>query len=51
MPLATPNKDENKKEFIERCMSDEKMNEEFPEPAQRYIVCQKQWERKNEKEN
>lgn len=48
MPLPTP-KDEEKQEFIERCMSDEKMKEEFPENKQRYAVCMKQFE-KNEEE-
>jgi len=43
MPLPTPNKEENKQDFISRCMSDEKMKEEFEGNGQRYSVCERQW--------
>ena len=43
MPLPKPNSDEREKEFISRCMSDEKMNSEFPKQDQRAAVCYRQW--------
>ena len=39
MPILTPKDDESNNEFISRCMSDTKMNEEYPENGQRYAVC------------
>jgi len=39
MPIPKPNKDETEKEFIQRCMADSKMTEEY-EVDQRYAVCQ-----------
>jgi len=50
MPLAKPKPQEEKKEFISRCMSDDIMNKEFPERDQRAAVCYKQWNKKNEEE-
>lgn len=46
MPLPTPNKNEKKQSFIQRCMSNEKATEEFSDNEQRYAVCQSQWEDK-----
>jgi signal peptide peptidase SppA len=45
MPLPKPNKDESKKDFIDRCMGDDAMNEEFPETDQRRAVCESQWKK------
>jgi hypothetical protein len=42
MPIPTPKPNEEKNAFIARCMSDEKMLQEFPEAAQRLAVCQTQ---------
>jgi len=42
MPLPTPRSDESHEEFIERCMGDPVMVKEFPDPAQRRAVCQRQ---------
>lgn len=42
MPIPTPKQNEDKNAFIARCMSDEKMLNEFPEAAQRLAVCQTQ---------
>jgi len=47
MPLPTPNEEENKEEFMNRCMSDDKMNEEFEDKGQRYSVCETRWEEKD----
>ena len=45
MPLPNRNPREGKDDFISRCMSDSKMNSEFPESKQRYAVCQRQYSR------
>ncbi len=44
MPLLKPNDGETKKEFIDRCMADDTMQEEFPDKSQRYAVCLAQWD-------
>ena len=43
MPLLKPNDGETKEEFIGRCMTDDTMQEEFPDESQRYAVCLTQW--------
>jgi len=50
MPLASPNKGEEKSKFISRCMSDSAMQGEFPEHRQRLAVCHKQWLKKEEQQ-
>lgn len=47
MPLPKPNNGETKDEFIERCMGNETMVEDYPENDQRYAVCQSQWGKKS----
>lgn len=47
MPIPTPKKDESKDEFIDRCMSDNKMVEEY-EQDQRFAICMSKWEEKSE---
>lgn len=42
MPNPKPN--EQKDEFIKRCMGDSEANQSFPEPDQRYAFCISQWE-------
>lgn len=42
MPLPKPNDGESKLDFINRCMSDDKMNEEYPDKEQRFAVCNQQ---------
>ena len=49
MPMIKPKKDESKKKFIDRCMSDETMQKEFPDSDQCYAVCEKQWAKKEKK--
>jgi len=45
MPLPTPNKGEEKKDFISRCMSSDVMKREYTEQDQRLAVCYSQWRR------
>ena len=47
MPLPTPNKNESNENFIDRCMGNPTMNEEYPDESQRRAVCESQWERKD----
>lgn len=44
MPIPKPRPGENQNEFMQRCMGDEKMKDEYPN-MQRYPVCQASWER------
>ena len=39
MPIPSPEKKENKQSFMQRCMSDTKMKEEYPDSKQRTAVC------------
>ena len=42
MPLPERKKDEDAKKFVSRCMSSDKMKEEFPDTQQRIAVCTNQ---------
>ena len=44
MPLPKPKKNESKKDFLDRCMADSIMNEEYEEEDQRYAVCNSIWD-------
>lgn len=46
MPLPKPSNDENKDEFLQRCMADGTMNSEYPGQDQRYAVCLDLWNRR-----
>jgi hypothetical protein len=46
MPLPTPTPKEEKNEFIARCMSDAKVQGEFPDAQQRIAVCIAQYKAK-----
>jgi len=48
MPLPEPSNDENKQNFISRCMSDDNIKKEFSSHKQKLAVCFSQWKRKNE---
>jgi len=39
--MPTRRKTESRDDFMDRCMGDAKMNEEFPDAPQRYAVCNK----------
>lgn len=43
MPIPQPTPKESESDFISRCMSDEKMKEEYTDEAQRYAVCASQF--------
>ena len=49
MPLPTPKDNENKDDFMQRCMADPKMGDEYDTNEQRYAVCNVQWEDKDDK--
>tara|TARA_Y100001938_G_scaffold145300_1_gene221635 strand:+ start:236 stop:1687 length:1452 start_codon:yes stop_codon:yes gene_type:complete len=44
MPIPTPNNNESEKDFLDRCMIDPTMVEEYDE-KQRYAICESQLER------
>jgi len=39
MPIPTRKENENRKDFLSRCLSDDKLMKEFPENGQRFAVC------------
>lgn len=51
MPMPKPNKNEDKKEYLKRFMSDELMVKEYPDEKQRMAIALQQWKGEaNEKE-
>lgn len=48
MPLPKPKKDESKDEFLDRCMGDSVMLDEYPDNKQRYAVCTDLWDKSKE---
>jgi len=48
MPLPKPSPNESQAQFIQRCMSDDKMKKEFPD-QQRLAVCSAQYKQSNNK--
>lgn len=51
MPIPTPNINETNEDFIDRCMSDEIMVEDFEDEKQRLAVCNTQLENKKNYNN
>lgn len=47
MPMPMPNHDEKQEDFIDRCMSMDMMQSEFPDLKQRAAVCFSQYRRRN----
>lgn len=43
MPIPKPKKGESQKDFISRCMSNDTMNDEYPDQKQRTAVCFQTW--------
>jgi len=43
MPMLNKKKNESKKSFIGRFMSNDRMQKEFPKTKQRYAVALKRW--------
>ena len=50
MPIPEPRDSESEDEFIDRCMSNDMMNEEYPESDQRYAICISQWRDREKQE-
>jgi len=48
MPLPVVKEDENYDDWMERCLSDDLMNEEYPDSKQRFAICQNIWDEKEE---
>ena len=44
MPIPKPNATESKKDFVQRCMSDDKMISEYENTDQRLAVCSTSYE-------
>jgi HK97 family phage prohead protease len=44
MPMPTPNSGETRDDFMDRCMGDSVMTEDFPDSGQRAAVCSSQWD-------
>lgn len=51
MPIPKPKDDENQDEFIERCMGDDTMQEEYPDNDQRLAVCYDAWRKDKEEDS
>jgi len=41
--MPKPNPNEQKTDYLQRCMSDDNMLSEYPEESQRYAVCNSYW--------
>ena len=50
MPLVKPNKNEQREDFMSRCMSDDKTTSEYPATDQRLAVCSSQYENRKKEE-
>ena len=44
MPLPEPGETEERQPFLNRCMADDTMRNEYPDTGQRFAVCRSQWE-------
>jgi len=51
MPLPSPSKEESHDDWMDRCMANDTMNEEYSENDQRYAVCQSIWDDDKDKDN
>lgn len=49
MPLIKPKDGEEKKDWMDRCLANPVMNDEYPDSKQRYAVCSSIWKNKKEK--
>lgn len=43
MPMPTPLPNDDRATFLERCMADPTMTNDYPERSQRFAVCLTQW--------
>ncbi len=44
MPLPKPRDGQTQDEFIQMCMGETVMVEDFPDQGQRFAICRTQWE-------
>lgn len=49
MPIPKPTPTEDVDKFIDRCMSDENMNTDYPDQKQRYAICLVTYEKQAQK--
>jgi ATP-dependent Clp protease protease subunit len=42
--MPTPRKNESKDDFIQRCMADDTMQQDYPDDDQRLAICHSQWD-------
>lgn len=47
MPLPNPSPQEDRKDFVSRCMASPVMNKEYPDNKQRAAVCYAQFKKKS----
>lgn len=43
MPIPNPRKDETREDYVNRCMGETVMVDDYPDNKQRYAVCNVQW--------
>lgn len=48
MPIPKPQNNESQQDFINRCMQDETMIEEYQDPKQRLAVCTSTYNQEND---
>lgn len=48
MPIPKPRPTEEREDFINRCMGDDVMVDDFPNNAQRFAVCASAWREKSD---
>lgn len=48
--MPSPRPDEDKSEFLSRCMGDDESRRKFPSQDQRYAFCESQWSNRNKME-
>jgi len=48
--MPTPNENENRDEFLDRCMTDPEAMTDFADSDQRYAFCNSQWDNKDKNE-
>jgi len=49
MPMPKPKTDESKKDFLQRCMGDPVMVEDYDDEKQRYAICNSLWDKDENK--
>lgn len=43
MPIPNPNETEKRSEYLNRCMADDTMVDEYPNQSQRFAICAVKW--------